>query len=145
MGHGEGKRREVALAWVERGSDETMAQLAISTEVPESTIYRWLSSDESFLEMVRDFTDKALSKIQPEIDKAMLALAIKGGAKGQVAAAKLLSERGGRTEKGVRDKGMDDFLKRYEGEDKEALAFFVDTGRWPEEEPEPHDEPEGVM
>ena len=144
MGHGEATRREAALAWVERGSDETIEQLSLRVGVPESTLYRWLSSDESFIEMVRDFTDKALAKIQPEIDRAMIALATSAGSKGQVAAAKLISERGGRTEKGVRDKGLDDFLKKYEGEDKADLEHFVATGQWPEDELIA-DEPEEVM
>jgi transposase len=134
------------LAAAEFARAKSVEEVAMKTGVSAPTLYRWLQHDENFLEMLKELTDRRLVKIQPRVDAALLEILEDEDANGRVPAAKLLSERGGRTEVGTRDKGMEDFVKRYEGEDKAALQYYLKHGSFPVSDAEAvlSDEVEGV-
>ena len=128
------RRSEVARAVAERKVSETMTQVAKRAGVGRSTLYRYLD-DPSFCDVVREFTDHRLVAYIPQVDRAMVNKAIKGN----VPAANYIAKRAGRLTEVIEDKTFAQFTKTLETADQDAVQFFMDHGRWPEDgSSEPH-------
>ncbi len=121
-------RLKAAKCIAERKPHETMVSVAEKAGCNKASLYRWLDQ-EDFRDLVKTLTDDMLVEYMPQVDKAMVAKALEGS----VGAAQYLAQRGGRTEIGTRDKGLEDFLKKLDEGDREALEFFQREGYWPEE------------
>ena len=140
-------RLKMAQCIAERKPHESMVKVAERAGVASSTLFRCMKQ-EDFRELVKSLTDDMLVQYMPQVDKSMLKLATgwenADGSfeKPSVGAAQYLAQRGGRTEIGTRDKGFDDFLKKLDSEDREALEHYQREGYWPEDEATIMAEPE---
>ena len=123
------KKIHAARALAEREIAETMQQVADRACVSRRTLYRYLD-DPEFCQLMKDLTDAALVRYQPQIDRVMVRKALGGS----VAAARYLAQRGGRFKHGYRDKGFDDFLKRLDESDRRELKYYEAHGVWPDED-----------
>ncbi len=117
-----------AKALAERGIDETLGSVAKRAGTTTRTLHRYLK-DFDFCEMVKKLTDAALIRYMPQIDKAMVKKALEGS----VPAANFIAQRGGRTLQVIKDKSLEDFVRKLDVSDREELEFYDKHGHWPDE------------